>query len=202
MLSIVVTDAPGLVVTRDGTVVDPGVYGVPVPVDGGEHTIGATAPGKSPMSEKITVAAEADKKTYRLMPLVDAPSQAPAASTDAAAPTSDSGGLSTRAIAGIVIAGAGVVIAGVGGYFGATALSKKSDSAPYCGADGQKDDCYGQGVQLRKDAVSDATISTVLFGVGAAAVIGGVVLWITAPSSKTSATVGFDGRMLHLGGTF
>jgi hypothetical protein len=112
------------------------------------------------------------------------------------------GGLRPRAIVGLAIAGAGVVTAGVGAFFGAAALSKNSDSTPYCNVGGVKNDCYGPGVSLRSDAVSDATVATVLVSVGVVAVAGGVVLWLTTPSSGPSATVGFDGRMLRVGGTF
>jgi hypothetical protein len=51
--------------------------------------------------------------------------------------------------------------------------------------------------------VSDATLSTVFLGAGAAVVIGGAVLFLTAPSSSAPpATVGFDGRMVRLTGSF
>jgi hypothetical protein len=198
-LSIVVDHPPpGLVVKRDGVVVDAAVYGVLVPIDGGAHTIESSASGKISKTETVTVGAEGDKKTYAVPALVDAPKVAP----DLPPPDIRSRGMSTRAIAGLAIAGGGVLAAGVGAFFGATALSKKSDSSPYCNVGGVKDDCYGQGVSLRSDAVSDATLSSVLVGVGAAAVVGGVVLWLTAPSANMTATVGFDGRILRLRGTF
>jgi serine/threonine-protein kinase len=206
MLTIAVgSTLPGLVVRLDGALVEPAVYGVAVPVDGGSHAIEATATGKAPLEGSVNIAPEADQKTYTLPVLADA-AVAPPASLSAAAAVpagrAASSHLTTRAITGIAIAGVGVVLAGVGTYFGVAALGKKSDSAPYCGADGQKDDCFGPGVGLRSDAVSDATVSSVLLGVGAAAVASGVVLWVTAPSPGAQATVGFDGHMLRLGGTF
>ncbi len=199
---------PGLVIQRDGNVVDPAIYGVAVPVDGGAHKISVTASGKKPVSDAVTLAPEADRKTYSLPPLVDAPAGVVAALPGTSAPVAAttaapaSGHLSTRGIAGIVVAGAGVVMAGVGIYFGAAALGKNSDSTPYCNVGGVANNCYGPGVGDRSSAVSDATVSSVLLGVGAAAVIGGVVVWLTAPSAKATATVGFDGRMLRLGGAF
>jgi hypothetical protein len=187
----------GLVIKRDGVVVDPAVYGVEVPVDGGEHAVEASAPGKSAVSESIVVAAEHDTKTYVLPQLVDTavlPASAPDAQASGSKPTG-------RLVASIAVAGAGVVLVGVGAYFGATAISKNNESASYCGVNGQKDDCYGKGIGLRGDAVTDATISTVLIGVGVAAIAGGAVLWLTAPAASAPA-VGFDGRMLQLRGTF
>jgi hypothetical protein len=198
-LSIVVDHAPpGLVVKRDGVVVDAAVYGVLVPIDGGRHTIESSAPGKKSKTETVTVGPEGDKKTYGVPTLTDAPKVAP----DAPPPGLEPRGMSTRAVAGLVIAGGGILAAGVGAFFGATALSKDSDASPYCNVGGVKDNCYGQGVSLRSDAVSDATLSSVLVGVGAAAVVGGVVLWLTAPSANATATVGFDGRVLRVRGTF
>jgi len=202
MLTITVPHAEqGLVVKRDGVVVDPAVFGIPVPVDGGAHSIEATAPGKKPLSDSISLKPESDNQKYSLQPLADAPPAPEEQGTPASPPPS---GLRPRAIVGIAIAGAGVVAAGIGAYFGATALSKNSDSAPYCNVGGVKDDCWGPGVSLRGDAVTDATISTVLISAGAAAAVGGVVLWLTTPSSSgaPAATIGFDGHGVRIGGTF
>ena len=198
MLTIVVPhlDA-GLIVKRDGIVVDAAALGVPVPVDGGAHAIEATAPGKTARTESVSVKAEGDNQTYKLAPLPDAPLQE-ANAGDAAR----SGKMRPRAVLGLAVAGAGVIASGIGAYFGVTALSKNSDSAPYCNVGGVKDNCYGMGVTLRNDAVNDATISTVLLSAGVAAVIGGIVLWITTPSSDNAATVGFYGRELRVGASF
>jgi hypothetical protein len=203
-LTIVVAQAePGLVVKRDGTAVESAVFGVPVPVDGGTYAIEAAAPGKATRTEPVSVKAEGDNVVYHLAPLADEPLQATASPTSEESPAqARHGGLKPRAIAGIAIAGVGVVAIGVGAAFGVTALSKNSDSSPYCGVGGMKNDCWGPGVSLRNDAVGDATISTVLVSAGAATVVGGVVLWLTAPSSDKAATVGFDGRGLHVEGRF
>jgi hypothetical protein len=188
---------PGLLVKRDGTPVDVAAFGVPVPVDGGEHTIEATAPGKLARTQTLVVKPESDNQTYILQPLADVPSQPISPHVEARA-----GGVQPRAIVGLTIAAIGVVAAGLGAYFGAAAISKNNDSAPYCNVGGVKDNCWGQGVSLRSDAVSDATLSTVLLSVGGAAVAGGVILWITTPSSKNAAAVGFDGRTLRFGAAF
>ncbi len=197
MLTIVGdASVPGLVVKRDGVVVDPAVFGVAVPIDGGAHTVDVTATGKVPVSASLAVAPEGDQKTYTVPSLVagTAPSPEPSAPSK--------GGISTRAIAGIAVAGAGVVLAGVGIGFGVAALGAKSDSNAFCGKDGNANDCFGAGVGDRSTAVTDATLSSVLIGVGAAAAVGGVVIWLTAPASKAAATVGFDGHVLRLAGTF
>ena len=191
MLTIVVTQpAPDLVVRRDGVVVDPAAYGVPVPVDGGAHTIEATAPDKRPVTSSVIVGAEADRKSFTLTPLLDAPravaATGPAAgqeepATSSTAPTPRT---SSRTVLGLGIAGVGVVAAGVGVAFGVEALSKNSDSNANGNCTGNL--CNAPGFASRNSARSDGDVSSVLIGVGAAAFVGGALLWLTAPKASAS----------------
>jgi hypothetical protein len=200
-LVIAVTNpAPGLAVKIDGQPVDAAAFGVAVPMDAGKHTLEATAPDRVTFTGEVTVGGDAEQKTTTVPELAAAPKVAPLPETPR---VEESHGLGGRRIAALAIAGAGVVSLGVGAFFGATALGKNSDSSPYCNQGGVKNNCYGAGISDRNDAVSDATLSTVFLGAGAAVVIGGAVLFLTAPSSSTpSATVGFDGRMMRLTGSF
>jgi hypothetical protein len=50
--------------------------------------------------------------------------------------------------------------------------------------------CNQQGLQLGQDAHGAATASTIAFGVGAAAVAGGLALYFVAPKNPSTATVG------------
>jgi hypothetical protein len=55
-LTIGVKDvAPGLSVTSDGTPITSSTFGMPVPIDPGEHVITATAPKKKPWSTTVTI---------------------------------------------------------------------------------------------------------------------------------------------------
>jgi hypothetical protein len=102
----------------------------------------------------------------------------------------------------MVIAGAGVVTTGVGAVFGILALSNKSQSDQYCGQNGNgPNDCYPTGIDARRAAVSDGNLSTIFLGAGAALVVGGLVVWLTAPSPQ-GTSVAFDGRELLLSGAF
>jgi hypothetical protein len=180
--------ADGLVVKRDGVVVNPAAYGVAVPIDGGSHTIDATAPGKKPFTATLTVGAEADRKAYTLAPLVDAPASVASVGTGAGAgsdvsPEPSHGGSSRKWI-GIGVGGLGVIAAGVGVAFGVQALSKNSDSNANGNCTGNV--CNQTGYDARNTARSDGDIASVLVGVGAAAVVGGVVLWLTAPKGEQS----------------
>jgi hypothetical protein len=185
---------PGLVVTRDGIVVDAAVLGVAVPLDGGTHTIEATAPGKVARTDSISIKPESDRQTYEVPPLADLRAKA------TVPPVEERSGVRPRIAVGLAIVGTGAVAVGIGAYFGATALSKNSESQKYCYAG--TNNCWGQGVSLRDDAVNDATISTVLVATGAAAFVGGLVLLVTTPSSKNATAAWFDGQTLHVGGTF
>jgi hypothetical protein len=190
--------APGLVVKRDGVDVDPAAYGVAVAVDAGTHTILASATNKKSWTGEVVVGEEADQKSIEVPELADETVLAPGVG----ASTEERPGLSTRTLLAFSIAGAGVVSVGIGSYFGVAAIGKNHDASAYCGQDGHPNDCSSQGVSLRSTAVSDATLSTVLIGAGAAAVVGGVVLWITDPARRAKASVGFDGRFVRLSGAF
>lgn len=61
----------GLVVKRDGLPVGSGAWGTGVPLDPGEHTVEATAPGKRPWKATIKVGADADAQTVAVPVLGD-----------------------------------------------------------------------------------------------------------------------------------
>jgi hypothetical protein len=75
------------------------------------------------------------------------------------------------------------------GVAGALALSAKSsyDGAPGCNATACTDE---SGFEARNSAHAQGNVATVVFIVGAAAVVGGGALWLTAPSSAGAANGG------------
>ena len=98
-------------------------------------------------------------------------------------------GWSTQRTVGIAVGAAGIVGIVVGSVFGAKAMSADSDSHAHCVAP-EFTRCDPQGIQLGKDAFSAATGSTVGFLLGGAAVIGGVVTFLTAPSGAPKSGSG------------
>lgn len=76
----------GIEMKRDGNAVSPTVWGKPLAVDGGSHTIEVTARGKQRWSTTVTVASSQDLKTIKVPSLEDeeaaAPAPAAAASTE------------------------------------------------------------------------------------------------------------------------
>lgn len=102
--------------------------------------------------------------------------------------------------AGLVVGAVGLVGLGVGGALGFQAKAKNDDSASHCGINGVANDCDAAGVALRKDAKSFGTFSTVSFALGGAALLGGTLLYVTAPSQKMTVGVGPTG--VQVGGVW
>jgi serine/threonine-protein kinase len=82
----------------------------------------------------------------------------------------------------------------VGSFFGLEAMSKNSEALlpRNCPTSTR---CYDAGLSLTSDAKTFATVSTIAFSVGGAAVLGGAILWLTAPSSSAAPR---DGASLRI----
>jgi hypothetical protein len=203
-LTIVVPAASsveGLALARDGEAVGPAQWGSSVPVDPGEHTVVAVAPGKRRWESKFLATEQSGSTTLTVPVLVDdAPSALPAP-LPAAATTPDETPRapfwSTQRIVAVAVAGAGVVGVGVGTYFGIlTKVKLDQSNAP--GDCQPNSHCSAAGAALRTDAQNAATVSTVAFGIGLAALAGGAALWLTAPRPQgprvgAVASPGFSG---------
>jgi hypothetical protein len=100
-------------------------------------------------------------------------------------------------MAGIVVGGAGIAAMGAGIILGLSAKSTFDDAAPYC--DGNR--CDDPGLDLRSRAVSRGQVATALFALGAGTAVGGVVLWLTAPSARR-AVVGLAPSGVVVKGTW
>jgi hypothetical protein len=195
------SEVPEIEVKRDGVHVGHAEYGVAIPVDPGPHVVEAGAPRKKAWSTKIDIAAkQADARvSVSLIDEVQAsPSPAVASPPPVIAPASagapaaaeeppSHGGSAQRTI-GIVVLGAGVVGLAVGAAFGVVAMSKNNDALKpeNCRT---STDCSPNGLALTDDAKNAATVSTIAFGVGGAAAVTGVVLWLTAPKSAQAARI-------------
>lgn len=193
----------GLVVHRDGVEMARAEWGVPIPVDSGSHTVEAEAPGYKTWSTNIDVPQDGALVTVAVPPLEALPAQAaPApAPTNAApvappapapeapmspAPESASGSAgSGQRLAGIVIAGVGLAGLAASGVFAIVAKNAYNDSLPNC-EPGNPGECSSTGVSQRNGARTDGNIASVAFGVGAAALVGGAVVWLTAPRSSST----------------
>jgi hypothetical protein len=223
-LTLVVSDpAPDLVVKRDGVDITL-LVGVTTPVDPGEFTFEASAPGRTTWSQKVDLTAEGATITVEIPPLSpetpgddgdgddgddDDEGRAIGGPGGTATPGGGSPG-KTRKLLGIVGGAAGLVAIGVGGYFGIDAMSERDDAVETCG--GQLDPCYGDFFDAQNDideARSSAMLSNIFIGAGVALVAAGAVLYLTAPSGESSdrtativPVVGADGAGVVLDGSF
>jgi hypothetical protein len=183
----------GLRVTRNGVVVGAGTFNVAAPIDGGEYTIAASAPGKTPWSVVLHVASERASETVQVPTLKDAPAAvaakpAPTSESSVAAtpeePPSDFFDFTGLQWTGVGTAGAGLLALGAGGYFLSSALSNNAESEANC--DGNN--CSPEGAAKRNDALEDGDNATV-FGIAGGVLVGaGVALFLVGGPEEGSAT--------------
>jgi len=209
---------PGLEVKRDGIVIGAAAWGTPIPVDPGSHKITATAPGKQTWETTVTSAESKTTKVVipRDLPAAPVVAGAPVAPGAEAAPPAnpvaqnfpppvvESAGSTQRTI-GWIVTGVGAVGIGLGAGFGLSSMSKRDESRTHCVVDA----CDAEGVSLRDDALSRGNIATIATIAGGAAVVGGLILVLTAPKGTEkseragkiravpSASVGGGGFMLQ-----
>lgn len=200
----------GLVVKRDGEAVHDGQWGSPVPVDPGNHTIEASAPGKQTWTKTQDVEGVGQTVTVHVDALADAPVAPPpaAGATPSGAPATPEATPSSSPLktVGLIVGGVGIVGLGVGTAFGVIALSKNSAAnSGHCGGSlGGPNQCDATGVSDRSDAVSAGNVSTIGFVAGGVLLAGGAALWLLAPSSSVQAApaVGTNGGGLLVRGVF
>lgn len=184
----------GLEIKRDGTTLGSGAWNVVVPVDGGQHVVEASAPGR------VTWRATADVKTEGDAAVLAVPMLAGAPIADKSTPSHPEPAASwtTMEWAGVGLGGVGVIGLGVGGYFLGSALSKKSESSKDC--DGNV--CGPEGSAARRSAVSRGNAATIFAIAGGALAAGGATLFIigrqrarpgdSARSTASELTFGAD----------
>jgi len=192
----------GLQIVRDGMRIDPAAWGEPIPIDPGSHTIEASAPGYKGWASGVTTqdGAIANLTVPQLEPLpaseappppppVTKPPPPPEAHTDLGTtvvpppPASSGGGQRTI---GVVMGAAGLVGLGLAGVFSVVAKNKYNGSLPDCQT-GNPGLCNETGVSQRDSARGFGDAASVAVVVGAAALAGGLVVWITAPNGETRA---------------
>jgi hypothetical protein len=175
----------GLRVERDGHELARAAWSTAIPVDGGEHLVRATAPGKEPFETKLVIASEGESKTVEIPVLatpvvvVSEPKASPQPA-QAALPAPLSPRLRTI---GIVTAGAGVVALAVAGVALGGALSAKSDSNAYC----MGDICSESGLAKRSDAVFRGDLATIFAVSGVALVAAGATLFLWERARRLGA---------------
>ena len=166
-----------MVLRGDGTVILPGAWDTPLPLDPGEHVIEASKPGKKLWKSTITIEPRPGVTPLLVPVLEDAPPEARPVS----APF-----WSGRRIAGLSVSSGGVIGVAVGSVFGARALSQNNSSKAQCQPQNPAM-CSASGAALYHDAVTSAHVSTTGLVVGGAAVVAGLVVLLTAPDASAKA---------------
>jgi hypothetical protein len=201
--------APGLSVHMAGTKADL-LWDIAIPTDPGTFTLEATAPNKKTYTTSVTLAVGGPTVTVTIPMLepgagpttiattptdgttTSPPTDGTTAPTDGSSTTTvasdlgSSSGSSQKTIA-YVVGGVGLAGIVVGSIFGLKAKSKNSDADANCRPD-DSTRCNSLGVQASDDAHSAATISTIAFAAGGAALVAGVVLFFTAPKDKETSS--------------
>jgi len=203
--------APGLAVYRDGVPLPASARGVAIPVDPGDHAIVASAPGRVPWRQTVTVAPDGDIVRIAVPVLeLAAPAAAPvaAAASVAAVPAvgpAEARPGRARAIATLGLAGTGIAASAFGAYSGWRARSLWAPVRGECG-DGL---CSEADRAQAARAHRFGTLSTAALTVGGAAIATALVLYLTAPerparaaSIRLTPAVAADGAALFVDGAF
>lgn len=202
---------PGLRVTRNGATLPESLWGIPLPVDPGDHALRVSAPGHATIETTVRVQAGPSQLEYpvpELKPLATASasaSEAPSSSLYEVAPSAvarASAAGDTQRMVGLITAGAGAVSVVVGAVFGTRAIVKDNEAEEFCVGNSCTDP---QGVVLTDEAISAATASTVAFTVGACLITGGLAAYLLAPEQERatlSMAADTESAMLQLRGVF
>lgn len=177
-------DVEGLTLEFDGANVGRAVLGAPFPVDPGDHSVRAAAPGKTAQVFSVKMGAAADQQSLTIGRLADAPPEPappaaapPTPSVSAATPTQDE--LTVRPIPTSVYIAGGITLA-LAASAGATGLAYLNKKADY--EDLKTSD-------RRNEALTYGRINLGLW-VGAAIGAGvTTVLYATRPARRASVQV-------------
>jgi tetratricopeptide (TPR) repeat protein len=182
----------GLVVKRNGEVIDATLLGSRLPTDPGEYVVTAEAKGYLPYRTVVVVKPDGDQASLDLPPLAPeppAPAEAPPLAPPPAPVPPDTS--ATGRTAGFVAGGVGVAALGIGAAFGVMALSNYAKADDACPT---HVDCEPRTVDQRDRAASQAWVANVGIGVGLAGIAAGTYLLFFAPGAKAGKSNAAGGR--------
>jgi hypothetical protein len=178
-------------VTMDGEVLAERLEGTAVSIDPGEHTFTFETPGQTTLTKQFLVQ-QAQKDRRETIVFGAPPSTTVATGVTSSPlpgtppPAGRNGGLGTQRALAIAAWGIGLAGIGVGAAFGLVAMSDKNDAQNQC-----PNSCATQaGVDAWHKAGTAATASTIGFVAGGVGVVGGLLLWFTAPRTNTQLAIG------------
>lgn len=175
----------GLVVTLDGAPVLASTLGIEQRVDPGPHRLEYQLGAATKRSKTIPLERGGSSDiTLELPHLAPGAVAAHEGAGGARAPVALRPGHKRR-VEGAIAVGTGVVVMGVAGVLTFSARSSYKDSLE-ADCNNSTSMCDAAGLKTTHDARHEANIATVVFGVGAAAAVVGVVLYVTAPKHDKS----------------
>jgi hypothetical protein len=174
-------DTPEATVRRDDVELGRSSFGVPLPVDPGEHTVLVSQPGGTPWQMTFALA-EGQSRTLivgsgDVIPLELALPEELAASSSAHR---------TKRTAGWIVGGVGIAALATGTYFGVRALEKRGDSDAHCNGDICTDPASAQAYE---DAKGDARMADIGLAIGVvSACVAGYLLLTSSSAEAPIAT--------------
>lgn len=185
LLSYLVVDVPaaarlpGLTITRDDVALGEPLWGGSIPTDSGVHRVRATAPDRVSWEEEVVVPPDGGSATITI-PVLAAASMAP----DPEPSTADPSRGRAQRILGLGLFGVGLASAGVGTYFGLVAHERNDASRGHCD---DANTCDAIGYDARRASLRAATMSNIGFAAAGGALLGGAILYFTAPKPVQAA---------------
>ena len=199
---------PRTQVFRDGVEIGRASFGIPLPVDPGRRTVRVRAPGHK---DRIYTAwlKEGEVKGLVVQPGAALPKPKPRKRPKQQAPVvvhkTYEQGLTTQQILGISVGAAGLVAVGVGGVTGLMALGKKEQMDDNCELINEQYYCGRAGLDAADTGGTLATVSTISFIAGGAALGAAGYLLLTAdtePRRELGVRLGRDSAGVSLKGAF
>jgi hypothetical protein len=194
----------GLIVRRDGEIVDHAAWNTALPVDPGTYTILAEAPGHVPWRTTVTIAAGDARHVVAVGSLAPVAAAAPPGPRAAPSPPParpavevDIGAQrsiwSTTRVASVAVAAAGAGALGAGVYFGLHARDLEHRSDQRCPTAACND---LQGLRLNDQARTSASRANLLYIAGGATLAAAAVMWfVGAPGEVAVAPAAGDHRV-------
>jgi hypothetical protein len=164
----------------DGVELGEASYGVPLPMDPGQHDLSIVAEqGAQPESRAFSVK---EAQTMQIpLQLAGAEPAAEQPAADAAPAVADDGSRRRWALIAGGIGAGGVVF---GSVTGLVTLSKKSTADANCS--NSREMCNSVGVDANESGKTFAMLSTLGFGVGVVGLGVGTYLWLTSPAHPSA----------------
>ena len=197
---------PGLVLRRDGEVIDPALVGTAIPLDPGTYTITAEAPGRAPWRSDLVIQFKAKRRL--LVPALAIAAAPPPPSRVVVEPPPPVPVRVERSVwspwrkASAVLGIGGVAAIGAGVFFQIRSADQQKDADARCPLVVCNDPVA---LELNADARTNARRSNMFYIGGAVAVGSAVALWfIGGPTETTVVTpvISSDHAGAALSGSF